>query len=118
MGTGGGLVQEQELPLLESLALLMGLSVQEAATALLDMTPERRAELRRGFAAQDDPSLGPSGGGGGKGGKGGNNLGGSAAAAAAAEQAAEEEPANGLESDGEGPDPDYSLDPELEVQTE
>lgn len=98
VGAGSGLVQQQELPLLESLAQLMGLSVQEAAGALLDMTPERRAELRRGFAAQDDPSVQPSGGGKGSNQGSGGLCGSRGAGTVAAEEAAAEA-ADGLESD-------------------
>jgi len=111
VGTGGGLMQERELPLLESLAQLLGLSVQEAAGQLLEMTAEQRADLRRGFAAQDDPSLGPSNGG--KGGKGG---GGGSSGAAAAAQPAEE---NGLDLEGptEEMDAEDGSEGEFEVQS-
>lgn len=116
VGAGSGLVQQQELPLLESLAQLMGLSVQEATSVLLNMTPAQRAELRRGFAAQDDPSVGPSGGS--KGSKqGSGGPGGSRGAGTVAAEEAAAEAADGLETDGgsegRGMDPDDGLDPEF-----
>lgn len=52
-GGSSGRVVTQELPLLESLAELMGLPVRAAAQQLLGMTPDQRLELRRGFAERD-----------------------------------------------------------------
>jgi hypothetical protein len=56
-GAASGRVEERQLPLLESLAELLGVPPAAAAEQLLGMDAEARWQLRRRFAEGDDPSL-------------------------------------------------------------
>ena len=58
-GSDSGRVQTAELGLLDSLAELLGVSVEAAAQQLLGMTPAQRQELRQQYGEQDDPALLP-----------------------------------------------------------